>query len=423
MSIELFLALLMILFSAFFSGSEIAFLASSKLKIELKSVQGSRRGKILSGFVKNTSRYITAILIGNNLALVIYGLCLPVVLSPFVSTWLSIPESDRFGMLIPVTAISTLIILIFGEYLPKAIFRINPDRALFAVAHLMRFFYVVFWPLIWAITSLSTFFLRNVFRVPHQEQEIEFTKGDLAVFVQENLRESDAQLSQDIDQELFANAMEFNKIKARECMIPRTEIEGISVNAGIQALLDKFIHTEHSRIIVYREDLDEILGYAHSSSMFKNPGRIQDILKPVIMVPESMPANMLLTEFTNQRTAIAVVVDEFGGTEGIVTLEDLVEEVFGEIEDEHDMPEEDELLAKKTGPNTWIFNARVEVDIAKKEHGIPLPEGDYNTLGGLVLFHTEAIPHVNDELLVGNCRITILESSENKVDKVKIEVL
>lgn len=423
MEIELTITIIMLFFSGFFSGSEIAFLAANKLKIELKNVQGDRRGKVLSGFVKNTPRFITTILIGNNLALVVYGIYVAVLLAPAIESVTGISQDSRYAMLVAQTIVSTLIILIFGEYLPKAIFRLNPDKMVAAISDILRIFYFLFWPLVWMTNGLSRIFLRDILRLNFETKDIEFTKRDLHLFITETLGESETPMALDIDPEMFANAMEFNKLKVRECMVPRTELKGISVDAGIDALLEAFVETEHSRLIIYRESIDEVLGYAHSSSMFKSPKNIMDVLQPVIMVPESMPANVLLSEFTNHRTAIAIVVDEFGGTDGIVTLEDLVEEVFGEIEDEHDETVEEDLVGEKIGPKSWVFSARHEVDDVNRDHGLKLPEGEYNTLGGMIMFYAEDIPEIEEELMIGQYKVKVLEASENKVDKIRIELI
>lgn len=419
------LMVLMLICSAFFSGMEIAFVSANRLKIELKSLSGNWSGKILSHFVKDTPKVITTILVGNNLALVMYG----IAIAKLIESWLTgslggIFDAEasyfQFLVLLIQTLISTVVILIFGEYLPKAIFRINANRIIYSFSYILGIFYLVFYIPVFIIHTLSKFFIKFVLRLPYEEEELAFGKKDLDHFVRESLDTSDGGDLEQIDAEMFVNALSFNEIKARECMIPRTEIESISVESPVSELLSMFTDTEHSKIIVYRESLDNILGYVHSSSMFKSPATIEQAVQSVLMVPETMPANVLLSEFTKNRKSLAIVVDEFGGTEGMVTIEDLVEEVFGEIEDEHDVPEEEELLAKRLDENTWLFSARCEVDEVNKDFELDLPEGEYNTLSGLVMFIAEDIPEVNAIFQIEGYTITIMDAEDNKVNTIKI---
>ena len=414
----------MLFCSAFFSGIEIAFVSANRLKIELKSLSGNWSGRILSHFVKDTPKVITTILVGNNLALVIYGIAIAKLLEDWLTGSLGgvfDPQASYFQILIftAQTLISTVLILIFGEYLPKAIFRINANRVVYSFSYVLGFFYLVFYIPVYLIHALSKFFIRFVLRLPYEEEELVFGKKDLDHFVRESLETSTGDL-EEIDAEMFVNALAFNEIKAKECMIPRTEIDSITVDSSISDLLSMFTETEHSKIIVYRESLDDIVGYVHSSAMFKNPKAIEDAVQSVLVVPETMPANVLLSEFTKNRKSLAIVVDEFGGTEGMVTIEDLVEEVFGEIEDEHDAPEEEELLAKQLEENTWLFSARCEVDEVNKEFNLTLPEGEYNTLSGLVMYVAESIPEINTVLEIDGYSITIMDAEENKVNIVKV---
>lgn len=240
------------------------------------------------------------------------------------------------------------------------------------------------------------------------------------MFMQETLSDSEGSTPPEIDAEMFSKAMELNETRVREFMIPRTEIESMPLNCTLDQLIEKLVETELSRIIIYQENLDNVVGFVHSSMLFRNPATVSDAIQPILMVPESMPANVLLTEFTKNRRSIAIVVDEFGGTEGLVTMEDLVEEVFGEIDDEHDEPNEDDLLAKQLDENTWLISTRWEVYDVNKEFGLELPEGDYNTVSGLLMFHAEDIPAENDVILIGNYTFTVTEASQNKVEVVKL---
>lgn len=423
MTNDIIVMIIMLAFSAFFSGIEMAFVSANKLKIELKSKQGSTRGQILSNFVKNTPRVITTILVGNNIALVMYGISIGHILVwIFAQTTPLTPENDPMVLLILQTLVSTLVILIFGEYLPKAIFRINPDGSLFFFSRILQFFYLLLSPFVIMVNFMSAIFLKNVLRLKYEEEEITFGKQDLYMFMQETLMDSENSAAPEIDAEMFSNAMEFNETRVREFMIPRTEIQSIAVESSIEDLVDMLIDTELSRLIVYRESLDQVVGYVHSSWLFKMPKTIQEAVQPIMMVPESMPANVLFTEFKKNRASIAIVVDEFGGTEGLVTMEDLVEEVFGEIEDEHDEPEEAELPLRKIDETTWVMSSRWEVDDINKECNIELPEGDYNTIGGLIMYFAEDIPNANDVVEIENYQFIILEASENKVDTVRLEI-
>lgn len=424
-----FITVLTLALSGFFSGSEIAFISANRLKIELRSKQGDRTGTILSKFVKNTPRVLTTILIGNNLALVLYSYTLGQILEPVVVNALGLNLStpgnlsSEATVILIQTLISTLIILVFGEYVPKALFRINADKMINSSAWVLNFFYILFYYIVSSINGMARFFITRVLKLKYEEEELEFSKQDLDQFIREALSAPGSGSANDINTEMFANALEFNETRARDFMVPRTEIEALPIDASLDELLTKFIETEHSRIIIYRNSLDEVVGYVHTSSLFKDYSRIMDILQPVLMVPESMPAHVLLSEFTKSRKGVAIVVDEFGGTEGMITIEDLVEEVFGEIVDEFDEEEVEELIQEKIDENTWLFSARLEVDDINKEYDLELPEGDYNTIGGLVMHFAESIPQANEELVVDDFKILILDASDNKINTVKIERL
>lgn len=424
-----FLVLFLILATGFFSGIEIAFVSANRLKIELKKVQGSRRGRILSRFIKKSPQVLTAINVGNNLALVLYGITIAMLLDPMLVSLFGLEvnadgellnRSDTIRVLLADTVISTLIILIFGEYIPKAIFRLNPDALLDASAHILNVFYTLVSPFVIFINALSNFVLKRIFRLKYEEEEIEFGKKDLDLYIQEVLSVNENPVVREIDAEMFSNALEFNTIRARECMVPRTEMAAISIEENVNDLLDLFIDTEFSRIIVYGDSLDQVLGYVHTLSMFRKPATLQEVLQPVLVVPETMAANTLLSEFSKHRRSVAIVVDEFGGTAGMITFEDLVEEVFGEIDDPHDAPGESDLLLKKVDEHTWLLSARHEIDDLNRELGFDLPYGDYNTLGGLVMHYAETIPRVNQSIEIPGFRITVTEAAENVVKTLRL---
>lgn len=415
---------LMLLFSALFSGTEIAFVSTNKLKIELKSAQDDKVGKRLSFFVKYTPRIITTILIGNNLALVLYGIYFAKVLNGVFLTYdILNPVESPFSALMIQTLVSTLIILFLGEYLPKAIFRLKAEQIMFnnVTTRFLQFFYFIFGPLVSLINGLSRFVLLRILRLKYEEEELVFGKEDLNLYIRETAAATGEDPSMvEIDPELFENAMEFNEVKVREFMVPRTEIKARNLETSLEDLIDTFMETGHSKILIYGESLDQMLGFVHSTTLFRRPDNIKGVIQPLMTVPESMTADVLFSEFTKHRRTIALVVDEFGGTSGLVTVEDMVEEVFGEIQDEHDEPEEDELLAEQVDEKTWIMGARNDVDDVNEAFDLKLPEGDYTTLGGLIIHYAESIPKEKEEILIGDYNIVILEATETKVDKVKI---
>lgn len=424
--LDIVLLVIMLAFSALFSGIEIAFVSTSKLKIELKSAQGDTTGKRLSNFVKHTPRVITTILVGNNLALVLYGIFIAKLLNYilFYTAGLN-PEESPFTSLIIQTLISTLVILFFGEYLPKAFFRLKAEQIMFhkVTTRFLQFFYVLFGPLVRLINRLSSFLLIKVFRLKYEEEELVFGKEDLNLYVRETVAATsgDASDGPEIDAAMFENAMEFNELKVRDFMVPRTELHALPADCSMDELINMFIDTGHSKIIIYRESLDEVMGFVHSSTLFTKPATVLEGVQPMLTVPETMAAHVLLTEFTKNRRTIALVVDEFGGTAGLVTVEDLVEEVFGEIEDEHDEQEEDDLLAKRLNDTTWLLSTRHDVDDLNEEYQLGLPEGDYTTLGGLIMHYAESIPAVKEVVEVENFRFTIIEGTDRKLTTVKME--
>jgi CBS domain containing-hemolysin-like protein len=422
---DVFIIVVTMVLSALFSGIEIAFVSASKLKIELKSAQGDPVAKILSRFVKRTPRVLTTLLVGNNVALVMFSLSAGRLLNiAFESGGIINPVEHPVRALILQTFLSTVVLLVFAEYLPKALFRLRPEAALFNVftTGFLQFFYIVLSPFVLGINAISHFFLKKILRLKYQEEELEFSKEDLHTYMQESLVSfPESESKPEIDTEMFSNAMELNEIRVKDFMVPRTELQAVPVQVSIDGLVAKFVETGYSKLLVYNDNIDEIVGFVHSSTLFRKPQGIQEVLQPILMVPETMAATTLLSEFTQNRKTIALVVDEFGGTAGLVTVEDLVEEVFGDIEDEHDEPQEDEFTAKQIDENTWLFSARLEVDDLNQEFGLNLPEGEYNTLGGLVLQYAEEIPSVNESVEVQGYRLEIVEAEDNRVTLVKVK--
>ncbi len=399
------------LFSAFFSGVEIAFVSSNKFHIEIEKEKGNVVYRLLSHLVKNPSRFIAAMLVGNNIALVVYGIFMPELLNPYLNFM-----GNEYAMLLLQTLISTVFILIFAEFLPKAIFNSQSNRLLELFAIPTSFFYYVFYPVVWIMIGVSNFVMKYFLRSDEQEAKEAFDKVDLDNYIRERTEASSEEKEEDTEIQIFRNALEFSDQKAREFMVPRTEIIAMEVTAGIEKLKEEFIDSNLSKILIYKDSIDNIIGYVHSFELFKKPEGIHSVLRPVSFIPESMPANEILNLLIRERRSLAIVLDEFGGTSGLVTVEDVVEELFGEIDDEHDT---EELIDIKISDYEYRFSARQEIDYLNDRYNLGLPESDhYSTLGGLVLDRLESIPEKGEEVriddflfkaeVVSNARVEIL---------------
>lgn len=398
-----------LLLSAFFSGMEIAFISVNKLRIELKSQQGVYWARLLSNYLKSPSRFISTILVGNNLALVLF--------SVYMGRILDFPINNSLIKFLLVTLISTLIVLISAEFIPKAIFRINPAGILRWLIYPFQFFYFLLYPVVqftlWLSRSILYLFTRKHFT----EESPAFSKMDLDHYITEH-QNSDVE-DPEIDTEILKNALDFGNLRVRDCMVSRTEIKAIDIQENIQALEALFIETRHSKILVYRDSIDNIIGYVHHIDLYKRPKNIKEILLPIPIANEAKQASELLNEFTQKQRSIALVVDEFGGTAGIVTVEDIVEEIFGEIEDEHD--DDDGIIENKIGDNEYEFSARLEVDYLNESYGINIPEGDYDTLGGYIIAHQERIPKEGDMLHIDHFEIKVLQALEQRLEVVRLK--
>ncbi|RMG66543.1 MAG: HlyC/CorC family transporter [Bacteroidetes bacterium] len=414
---EVFLAILMLLLSFFFSGIEIAFLSASRLKIELRTVQGHRSAAILSDFKKKVSEVLITILIGNNLALVVFTIMMERLLAPR----LGLDPETQYGLYTFVqTLITTLIVLVLAEYIPKAIFRGNSDYLVFPSAYLLKAFYVILYLPVWIVNVVSKLLLRLFFRLTTEDRIVELGKKDLDQYIQEVIAASEQAPVPDLDTEMLTNALAFRETKARECMIPRTEIVALPIDASVDELMDLFIETHLSKIIIYADSLDQIKGFVHSSSMFRGPDQLRSLIQPVLVVPETMPANMLLAELTENQRSVAIVVDEFGGTAGMVTMEDLVEEVFGEIEDEYDAgeqgEEEEDSIIELQEDGSYHLGGRLEIDDLNEQLGLNLPEDEsYTTLAGLIMYVAEDIPNQGESVEVGDYLITVMKAEHHRV--------
>jgi CBS domain containing-hemolysin-like protein len=402
--------------SAFFSGMEIAFVSANKLKVELDGKQGDFFAKIISNFLKKPTRFIGAMLVGNNIALVVYGIYMAKMLEPEIAKI----SDNEFVILLIQTVVSTLLILLTAEFLPKTLFRINPNSMLrFFAFPLLLIYYVLLIPMLLVI-SISEALLKLFSPKMTFDEEVNFGRVDLEYYIKERSEVTDSQEEVDHEIQIFQNALDFSKVKARECMVPRTEVIAMDVEDSIESLSQKFIDTGLSKILIYRDSIDNIIGFTHSFELFKKPESIKSILLPVPIIAMSMPANEILEIFIQQRRSIAVVVDEFGGTSGILTIEDIIEEIFGEIEDEHD---KEELVENKISDSEFLFSARLEVDYLNSEYNINLPESDnYETLAGLIINSFESIPSMNEEIVLEQFMFTVKKVYQNKIDLVHLKV-
>lgn len=405
-----------LIFSAFFSGMEIAFVSANKLKIELDGKQGDFLAKIISSFIKRPSRFIGAMLVGNNIALVVYGIYMAKILEPEIARY----SQNEFVILFSQTILSTILILITAEFLPKTLFRINPNNMLRIFSFpLLIIYYILLLPMLLVI-GISEALIKIFSPDIALKEEMNFGRVDLEYYIKEGTENNSDQENLDHEIQIFQNALDFSKVKARECMIPRTEVIAMDVEDSIANLTQRFIDTGLSKILIYRDNIDNIIGYTHSFELFKKPDSIKSILLPVPIIAISMPANEILEVFIEQRRSIAVVVDEFGGTSGIVTIEDIIEEIFGEIEDEHD---KEDLIETQISDSEFLFSARLEVDYLNDEYNLNLPESDnYETLAGLIIDSYESIPEMNEEIALDQFNFTVKKVFQNKIDLVHLKV-
>jgi CBS domain containing-hemolysin-like protein len=412
---NLFLILVTVLLSAFFSGMEIAFISSNKLRIELDKKQNVFGSRIIARFADKPGEYIATMLVGNNIALVVYGIFMAVLLEPFIR---SFTGSDIATLAIQ-TLISTLIILFLAEFLPKTLFRLSPNTALKIFSVPVLVFYLLLYPVTWLIIGISGFLLRNVFGVPKEKNATQaFGKVDLDDLVSEGSPEGAEILDTEHEIKIFQKALDFSNVRLRDCMVPRTEIVALEESSSIEELRQKFIETGLSKILIYKDSTDNITGYINSKELFRNPSDLKSMVLSILHVPETMPANKLLQSFIVEHKSISVVVDEFGGTSGLVTMEDILEEIVGEIEDEHDTSE---LTEKVLGENEYILSARHEIDYLNEKYRLDIPkEDDYETLAGLILTHHESIPKLNEHIEIRGFNFRILDVSETRIELVQL---
>lgn len=396
---------------------EIAFVSANKMHIELEKKKETFLAKILNKLTGNPSKFITTMLVGNNIALVVYGYFMGELLMPYLSPYIV----NGFLILLVQTLISTLIILITAEFIPKAIFRIYANEFLKIFAIPAYIFLLLFYIISEFIIFISDFILRVFFNTKEDNVQLAFTKAELGNYISEQLETVNENEEVDSEIQIFQNALDFHNVRAREAMIPRTDIIAIDVHDTIKSLKELFVETGLSKIMVYKDSLDDIIGYVHAFELFKNPKNIRSIILPIEFVPETMMINDILNDLTKKQKSVAVVLDEFGGTSGLITIEDIIEELFGDIEDEHDSIE---LLDKKINDREFELSARLEVDFVNETYNLTLPKGDaYETIGGLIVNSTENIPQQGEIINIENFQFTILEVSSSKIKKVYLKVL
>ena len=425
MEASVLIIVLSLLFSAFFSGMEIAFISANKIHVEIEKKQEGFLAQVLTRLTKKPSKFIATMLIGNNIALVIYGFFMGDLLMvwfqgmlPVDNNFLNVMLTD-FSLLVQ-TIISTLVILFTAEFLPKVLFQIYANTLLKLLAIPAYLFYLIFSVISDFVIWVSDFILKAFFKTDGDEVQLAFSKIELGDYITEQMETVQEEDEMDSEIQIFQKALEFSSVKAREVMVPRTEISAVEIHETPKNLAKLFTETGLSKILVYKDTIDNVIGYVHSYELFKKPKTVKSILLPVEFVPETMLIQDILNILTKKRKSIAVVLDEYGGTSGIMTVEDIVEELFGEIEDEHDTTD---LIEEQVGENTYTFSARLEVDYLNEAYKFELPESEeYETLGGLVVNQVGEIPEKDSEIQINHFLFTIIEVSSTKIDLVTLQI-
>lgn len=420
MESEIFTLVIALLLIAYFSGIEIAFISANKLRVELLKEKGQGNAKIIADFNKNPSRFISTILIGLNIALVLFGSTMARIITP--ENFPILPHDEAYLMLIE-TLVTTLLVLLLGELLPKLLFRINADQMLLVLAYPTK--YLVYLPL-QPLSNLFHFLSRKIIKLiigkDYQESVQSFSENDLEYLIKETAasEENEDGEADDINSEIFERALNLKEIRLKACMVPRPEIVAINVNETLADLRKLILESKHSRIPVYQSSIDQIVGYVYHLDLLKNPATIREIVRPIEIVPASMTAQDLLVQLTKERKNMVWVIDEYGGTAGIITLEDLMEEIFGEIDDEHDV---EEMVEKELGVNEFVFSGRLEINYLNEEYNLDIPEGDYSTLSGYIVSQNEDIPDQNEIVQLDRFEIKILKASNKIIELVRLKVV
>ncbi len=409
--------IVMMTLSAFFSGMEIAYVSSNRMLAEMEKENGHLSRKIIDLFYRHPNDFVSTMLVGNNIVLVVYG----ILIARLFDTTIFSQFEPAFT--VPTdTILSTIIVLFTGEFLPKTLFRSNPNRLLTIFAYPAFVFYIILWPISRFASSLSKNFLKMIgIKVAKDTDSDEFSKVDLDYLVQSSINSAKNDTQIDDEVKIFQNALDFSDTKVRDCMIPRTEINAIEMKCSQSDLMQKFVESGNSKLIIYDEDIDHVVGYIHSSELFKAPLDWHSGIRRIPFVPETMSASKMMQNFLQQKKSLGIVVDEFGGTSGQVALEDIVEEIFGEIEDEHDNLK---YIAQKVGENEFVISARLEIDKVNAMFCLELPESeDYMTVGGLILHVFQSFPKLNELISLGKYQFKILKNTRTKIELVKLTVL
>lgn len=419
MTTTILLIAAMLLLSAFFSGMEIAFTSKNRLKLEIDRKQNRMFAFISDVFARHPGQYITTILVGNNIALVVYSLYMSVLLRGMAALagW---EEVARSGSVALETAVSTLLIIFVAEFLPKSIFRNNPNFYYRTFAPAIYFFYIVLYPVARLTTLVSHGILRLLGRrVKEQGPDLRFDRSDLASLLDANNAESHPHDGDNNEIKLFQNALDFADLRVRDCMVPRVDVEAVDIeNTTIEQLTARFVETMYSRIFVWEKSIDNIVGYVNSKSLFTRPASLSEVMMEVNFVPETMPLQAVLQNFIKHRNNIAVVIDEFGGTAGVISLEDVLEQIFGEIEDEHDIPD---LTEKRISDREWVLSCRLEVKYLNEKYGLGIEESrEYDTLAGFVIYHYEGIPAAGEVVTVGELEVKILRTTRSRIELARV---
>ncbi len=426
MDVEAVIILISLAFSAFFSAVEIAFISANRLHLAIQKKKGGYIAGIVSHFVNNPGYFISTTLIGNTVALVVYGIFMAELLEPSIELYLnqhfSALSEGSLGVLVLIvqTILSTIIVLVTAEFLPKSISLVNPDALLRAAAIPMNIIYTIFFPFSWVIVHLSKLLITKLFKLEYSEMRPAFGLVDLNNYIH-NTSVPSTEQEPKINKEIFSNALEFKMMKVRDCMVPRKEILAVDVEDDISELKEKLIESGHSKVLVYEDSIDNIIGYVHALALFKKPENIREAIKDIAVVPETMPANELMVRFISEHRSLAIIVDEYGGTSGLVTIEDIMEEIFGEIEDEFD---EDELELTQLDAHTYRLSARHEIEYLNEQYSFAIPEGDYDTLGGFIIFvNRNDIPEEGDLIETDRFIIQVESMIDARIDIVKLTVL
>jgi putative hemolysin len=408
--------LVCLLLSAFFSGMEIAFISANRFKLEVERKKGSTAANIISGFLERPSSFISTMLVGNNIALVVYGILMASVLEPLLQPYID----SSMAILLLQTVIATLIVLVTAEFTPKAFFRINPNRMLTLFAIPAKVIYTLLYPIVWVIDRFSNKLVSAVFKMRVNEEKISFGRGDLDQFVNEFSISGTEEDNVENEVRIFRNALAFSELKVRECMVPRTEIEAMDINSPVEELRQRLIDTGYSKMLIYRDEIDNIIGYVHSFELFQNPKNIHSIIRPISLVPESTKAKDLLKQFAQQHRSVAVVLNEFGGTAGMITLEDIIEQIFGDFDDEHDT---EDLLEEQVSGNVYRLSGRHDVAYLNEQFDLGIEESeDYGTLAGFIITHHQSIPQEGEEIRIEHFDFHIDKMEGTRIEEVTLRV-